>query len=72
MAFYREKRDCAALLGQLEPWERGCCERAHEAWISLLAAVQERDTGRKLVALDALLGQLRAWRDLLQKGGPDA
>ena len=69
MAFHRKKGDGAALLGQLEPWERGCFERAQEHWISLLSAVQERDTGRKLVALDALLAQLRAWQDLLQKGG---
>ena len=72
MALFRKRRDGAARLWQLEPWERGCFERAQEHWLSLLAAVQERDTGRKLVALDALLGQLRAWRDLLQKGGHDA
>lgn len=69
MAGYRKKSDGAALLGQLEPWERGCFDRAQEHWISLLSAVQERDTGRKLVAMDALLAQLRAWQDLLQKGG---
>lgn len=69
MAFYRKKGDGAALLGQLEPWERGCFELAQEHWISLLSAVQERDTGRKLVALDALLAQLRAWQELLEKGG---
>lgn len=70
MAFYRKKGDSAVRsVWQLDPWERGCFERAQEHWLSLLAAVQERDTGRKLVALDALLGQLRAWRELLQKGG---
>lgn len=69
MAFYRKKGDGAALLGQLDPWERVCFERAQEHWLSLLSAVQERDTGRKLVALDALLAQLRAWQDLLEKGG---
>lgn len=69
MAFYRKKGDGAALLGQLDPWERGCFDQAQEHWISLLSAVQERDTGRKLVALDALLSQLRAWRELLEKGG---
>ena len=69
MALYRKRGDGAALLGQLDPWERGCFEGAQEHWLSLLSAVQERDTGRKLVALDALLAQLRAWRELLEKGG---
>lgn len=49
--------------------EEGCYSRAAGHWGELLGAYRARDLGMKIVALEALIAQLRAWYDLLKMGG---
>lgn len=54
---------------QLSSWEGDLFERALVLWLMLLNGINERDLGKKLVALRGLRYQLSAWQDLLEKGG---
>lgn len=56
---------------QLASWEVGVFERASNLWLMLLGGINERDLGKKLVAIEGLRAQLGAWHDLLETEGKE-
>ena len=56
---------------QLASWEVGVFERASYLWLMLLGGINERDLGKKLMAIEGLRAQLDAWQDLLESDGKE-
>lgn len=53
---------------QLASWEVGAFDRASNFWLMLLDGINERDLGKKMVALEGMKKQLGSWLDLLEHG----
>lgn len=49
-------------------WEEGCYSRASCYWGELLCGYRARALGVKIAALESLIHQLKAWKELLEMG----